>query len=207
MNIEHIVRIPDHNYGYEAGVVASWTEGEHMLPKSKGDILTLFSKGHSVLVYEDSPNKSPLGHAAITATYPDNNLEIGTIVVSSDHRHNGIGTKATIAVLGLAESLFPGWGAFALANAQSAKLFEKIGAKPMSTIELCSEVWEFCATCPNLPKHPDGQSFICCDTPYTLTPLMDLAKQYVVSWLSTNVWSNTGVDPARGKYDAPGCYR
>ncbi len=207
MLIEHGAIIPDGSFQNEARLVASWTKGEHMLPKTQKDIQTLFSKGHSVLIYDAQSHDGPLGHAAITATYPNNMIEVGTIVVPPEHRHKGIGSKATLAVLDLADSLFPGWGVFALANDQSAALFEKIGAKPMSTGELCSEVWEFCATCPKLPNQTKGKPFICCDVPYDITPLKNMAKQYLFSWLSANVWNSTGVDPARGEYDEPGCYR
>lgn len=197
MSVEYDIRIPDEKYDVEAGVVSSWTRGEHMLPKSTDDILDLFKNGHSVLIYKLGHRNPPLAHAAITAEYSDDHIEIGTLITSPDMRKRGIGSIATLAVIQLAEDLFPGYGKFALANNKSAQLFEKLGAKPMSTIELCAEVWEFCSTCPNLPKQVDGGVFKCCDTPYDLTGIGYLANMYTVSWLSKYIWRAGYVPPHR----------
>ncbi len=178
-----------------AQVVSAWTHGEHMIEKSTDDILGLFEKGHSVLVFEKD---KLVGHGAITAQYPNNQIEIGGLIVSPEHRHEGAGTAATLLVVTLAEKLFPGSGFFALANPKSGKLLEKLGATPMSTMELCAEVWELCASCPMKPKQEEGKPFICCDTPYDMNPILDVAHQYVISWLSKNIWGNPLPAPYRG---------
>ena len=48
MSVEYDIRIPDTAYHYEARLVAGWTEGEHMLPKSMEEILDLFEKGTKI---------------------------------------------------------------------------------------------------------------------------------------------------------------
>lgn len=197
MSVEYDIRIPDTAYHYAARLVAGWTGGEHMLPKSMEEILDLYEKGHSVLVYHFGHRNPPLGHAAITAEYPDDHVEIGTLITNPDMRRKGIGTIATLAIAELAEQLYPGWGAFALANDQSAQLFEKLGAKPMRTVELCSEVWDYCSTCPKIPKQVDGEQFKCCDTPYDLTGIHYLTNMYTLSWLSKYIWRAGYVPPHR----------
>ncbi len=164
-------------YNLAAQTVSAWTQGEHMLPKTPLDIIELFIKGRSVLIQE---NDSLLGHGAITAEYSGKRYEIGSIVVAPDHRHQGVGTAITYALLALAKKEgYADWTAFALANPISAMLFEKMNAQEMSTAELGDEPWVYCVTCPKLSIQIPGSAFICCDKPYNLTPLVDVAQTHV----------------------------
>ncbi len=195
MNLEYEIKVPDASFLDATHKVAGWTVGEHMLPKKPEDIYGLFNSSRSVLVYNPGDTHEPLAHAAITAIYPDKKVEIGAIVVHPDHRREGLGSLVTLGVLQLAEVFYSGYGVIALANPVSSKLFAKLGAREMSSLEVCSEVWEFCQNCPKLPKQVPNSPFKCCDKLYDLEPLkhieeavMYLGNVCVLSWLSNYIW-------------------
>lgn len=151
-----------------ASQISDWTkESGTMLPKTVDDLMTLFNNNDSVLVFDDEG--ALVSHAAITYTYSDGSVEIGCVITDREKRKNGAATQAVKQILVLASEKYPGNNKFALANEQSATLFEKIGALKIPTTELSAEVWIPCKTCPRIPKQKTGQSFICCDTPYDLT--------------------------------------
>lgn len=196
MNHEYLVFQPKGAEGATNGThnsvlaetISSWTIGEHMLPKAPKDIATLFDQGLSVVVFD---HDHPVGHAGITAQYPDTkHIEIGTIVAHPDKRGKQVGTAATFAVLQLGQKEFSGWTPMAMANPASSKLFEKYGAVVMDTKLLSPTVFEFCITCPKRPPQPSDGSPKCCDTPYDLSPIL---SSFGIGWMSLFVWG--------GKYE------
>jgi N-acetylglutamate synthase-like GNAT family acetyltransferase len=192
MNHEYIAYHPKKAEGMMdvAETIASWTIGEHMLPKTTKDIATLFDQGLSVVVFD---REHPVGHAGITAQYPDTKqIEIGTIVTHPDMRGKHVGTAATVAVLQLGQQEFPGWTPMAMANVQSATLFEKYGGVVMDTKLLSPTVFEFCITCPKRPPQPADGSPKCCDTPYDLSPIL---TSFGIAWMSLFVWGGTYEKP------------
>ncbi len=179
------VQIPNAVDYHEASVVASWTEGEHMLPKTQQNILDLFQRGHSVLVYK-TDEALMVGHAAVTAIYPgetDLFVEIGTVITNPAFRQQGIGHVSTIAAVTLAENLYPGSKKIAMANAKSTGLFAQLGALAMGTAELPPGTWDFCKTsCKFLPTQNETGPFICCDTPYNLTSIARINEHISLTW-------------------------
>lgn len=153
-----------------ATLISLWTKNSGtMLPKSISEIVDMFQKGHSVLIYDE--NKELVSHAAITFIYSDKTIEIGAVVTDINKRKKGAGTEAVKSILKLANAKYPGVTKFALANGASAPIFEKMGARKMSSDELSDEVWGPCATCPKRPIQTAGKPFVCCDVPYDLTHL------------------------------------
>lgn len=151
-----------------APLISQWTKNSGtMLPKSTEEMMDMFQKGHSVLVFNGS--QEPVSHAAITFIYNDGAIEIGCVVTDQLKRNRGAGTTAIKAILSLANAIYPNNMKFALANSASAPLFEKLGARKMISTELSDEVWGPCATCPKIPQQIPGKPFTCCDIPYDLT--------------------------------------
>lgn len=175
-----------------AHFVSDWINHEnHMLPKKPQEVLDFMAQGRSVLVFQD---QHFVGHSAITMEYSGKQIEIGSIISAPYHRREGVGKAATLAVVKLAELLYPGWSAFALANPQSAKLLEGLGARRMSTVEITDPVaWKLCDNCPKRPIQIPGQDFVCCDTPYDLAPLKKEAGKRIVSWVIKRWESNPNV--------------
>lgn len=152
----------------EASLVSQWTqEAGTMLPKTAGEVLKLFSQGHSVLVYDKTTGEL-VGHTGITFTYGDGTVEIGALVTRADRRRGGVATFATQNVIELASTLYPDVIKFALANQASLHLYLRAGGRIMACSQLTDEVWQPCLSCPNLPKQEAGQPFKCCDTPVEL---------------------------------------
>lgn len=152
----------------EASLVSKWTqETGTMLPKTPTEVLELFSRGHSVLVFEKETGEL-VAHTGITFTYGDGTVEIGALVTRTDRRKRGAATFATQKIIELASSLYPNVLKFALANQSSIHLYLKAGGIIMACSELTDEVWKPCLTCPNLPKQEAGELFKCCDTPVEL---------------------------------------
>lgn len=150
-----------------APLISQWTKDSGtMLPKTADEIIDMFQKGHSILVFNGS--KEPVSHGAITYIYSDGAIEIGCVVTDIHKRNRGAGTTAIKGILLLANSTYPDNMKFALANSASAPLFEKLGARKMVSNELSDEVWGPCATCPKIPKQIPGKPFLCCDIPYDL---------------------------------------
>lgn len=155
-----------------ASLISKWTiESGTMLPKSQEQLLDLFKNEDSVLVFDEEGNL--VSHAAITFTYSDGSIEIGCVITDKEKRKNGAATRAVKQILHLANEKYPDQKKFALANEASSILFEKIGAVKIPTTDLSIEVWEPCETCPRKPKQVSGKPFVCCDTPYDLTKLVE----------------------------------
>lgn len=165
------VKKPDATDKVLANKIAGWTErAGNMIPKKPEEILTLFEKGHSIVGINTEDEE--VVHGAITYTNSDGSIEIGALFTAEEHRGKGAGTFAIKEVVALAEEIFPGQLIYALANANSARLFKKLGASEMKHSELSSEVWEPCDTCPKNPvKFGTNTEFKCCDTPYNLTKI------------------------------------
>ncbi len=159
--------IPNENHDSGAVWVSEQTsQAGTMLPKSVEEVLSLFKEGRSILLVSRDGNL--IAHASISFLYEeDKTLEIGGLIVASNMRHLGYGRLATWAVLGWAQSKYPGWKKIALCNQYSLPLMMKFGAIPvgMENADLLPQaVWEACATCPNLTK-AKGSGHLCCDTP------------------------------------------
>lgn len=153
-----------------ARTVSEWTTNSGvMLPKSTGEIISFFEKGHSVVIVDGRGNL--VSHAAATFIYQDGSIELGAMYTAENQRGKGASTKAVLALLNLLKDKYPGRMIFALANSNSAPLFERLGATKMESTELSDEVWEPCKTCPKNPllKGVEHAAFSCCDTPYNLT--------------------------------------
>ncbi len=153
-------------------LISQWTiDSKTMLPKTVQEISNMFQGGHSVLVFNGS--REPVSHAAITYVYSDGTVEIGCVVTDINKRNNGAGTTAIKAVIGLANEMYPNKTIFALANSISAPIFEKLGARKMSSEELSDEVWGPCSICPKIPTQTPNKPFLCCDIPYDLTCIQE----------------------------------
>ena len=151
-----------------AFTISRWTlESGTMLPKEPDEIIDMFAREHSVLVFD--ANNEVVSHAAISYVYSDGKVEIGCVVTDQNKRKNGAGTRAIKEVIALANDRYPSNIKFALANSASAPLFIKLGARQMDTSELSAEVWGPCSTCPKLPPQTPSKPFMCCDVPYDLT--------------------------------------
>lgn len=167
-----VSRVATGNDSELAALISGWTvESGSMLPKTQDQILQLFESGNSVLVFDN--DGSLVSHAAVTFTYPDGSVEIGCVITDKEKRKNGAATTAVKQILLLAKDKYPNVKKFALANEASSVLFQKIGATKINTTDLCIEVWKPCSTCPRIPKQINGQSFVCCDTPFDLTKLIE----------------------------------
>lgn len=159
------------NHSSLAPIISQWTrDAATMLPKSSDEILGMFQKGHSVLVFDN--DETLVSHASITYVYSDGSVEVGCVVTDVNRRKKGAGTTATKAIIKLAKEMNPDKTIFALANSASAPIFEKLGARKMETTELSDEVWGPCATCPKRPLQTPGKPPTCCDIPYDVTQVI-----------------------------------
>lgn len=173
------------SFDLEASTVSTWTHGEHMLPKSTDDIKEFIQQGHSVFIYANKGDEL-VGHAAITWLYHNpQQAEIGTIITHPNWRRGkSVGTIATLGIVEHAHALYPNSGLIALANPASKNLFESLGAKQITTKDVDPEAWILCETCPKKPKQSDPKNFICCDTPYDLSPLLFPDNLYYQIYIS-----------------------
>ena len=99
-----------------------------------------------------------VGYVAVT--FPSIG-EVGALIVSKDHRGQGIGHHLVrfVSEKALEEGIQP----IAFCNPLSTPLFESSGYEPMKKDCIPSEALELCAGCNNKPD--DGG---CCDTVYAL---------------------------------------
>lgn len=151
-----------------AQVVSQWTINYgNMLPKTPEQVLEYFGDENSVLIMNTA--NILISHAAITAIYSDNSIEIGSVATNSNFQRMGAATIAVRQAIRLAKSKYPNGIVFALANKFSSKLFEKMGAPTMISTDVSQDVWTPCLKCPNFNPPLEGDIFQCCDTPYNLS--------------------------------------
>lgn len=141
-------------------IIAAWTHKEHMLPKSSQQLYEKLASGEAVLV---SNGDQPAAYCEFDVWEP-NHVEIGGLVTNPECRKQGWGSKAAKGAIALAKENHPNATIFALAtNTASVKLFEKIGATPLSPETLPLEVWTWCIKCPAFSDTS------CCATPLDLS--------------------------------------
>jgi N-acetylglutamate synthase-like GNAT family acetyltransferase len=147
-----------------SNTISNWTkDAGTMLPKSPEIIKSFLEKGHAVIIWEDD---NPVAFAAVTFEWPNNNVELGALVVEPSHRGMGIGHLATIEQIAMAKKKFPGKKLFALCNEKSLKIMLDLGAEIITEPNtLPHEVFGECIIhCPKY-QQAKAEGKLCCDTP------------------------------------------
>lgn len=157
--------IPTAKNTQEAATVAKWTHEGTTLEKSPADILKYFDMGWSVLLQFDNVM---VAHAAITYAWPDNWMELGTVITDKNYRQKGLGHMAVNVLLDMAREKYPGHKFMALCNSLSLPIFMKFGGREMDPRELPDAVWGACSQCPKF-QEAKKMGKICCDTPVNMT--------------------------------------
>lgn len=166
----YIAYVPGFGDRALATEISSWIQkdvenGGSMLAKSPEDMMDLFEKSRSIVLF-DAHTRKPAGHIAFTEEYPDGSLEVGAVIVHESFRGNGAADEMMIQILQHGEKTIPDFDkrpVHALANEASLKVFLRKGYRNAQREELPEEAWALCEKCPR--KTDNGQ---CCDTPVTL---------------------------------------
>ena len=128
-----------------SAVVSNWTQIEakagNMLPRSAGEIKQEIEAGLGLISFNEGV---PISYCRVLPWQPDL-LEVGSLVVDPQKRHQGFGLKAMSGLLTMVAEEFPGARIFCLSeNEISLKLLKKIGAVEMEKSVLPNVVWELC---------------------------------------------------------------
>lgn len=141
--------------------VSRWTKSSNMIPRTTEDLLGFFKQGRSIVMVDDMGRVA--GHVAFTKTFPDNSLEIGSLVTNPLFFRRGVAVKVVTELLAHGKKLFEDFDqrkVFALANQASLKTFIDTGFSVSSDPrDVHSDAWRECTACPLF----NGEGKNCCD--------------------------------------------
>jgi hypothetical protein len=191
-----------------ANTLASWTVGTKMLTYTPGTFLGFAGEGKLILV-EDTKTGGVVGAGAITAEYPNGQVEVGAMIVDPLYRHTagaerqgkGVGVVLALALSQAVHDGYPGHEPIAFANPFSHAVFALLGATDLPGDRVDPAAFGLCTQCPTRPPQPETGGPVCCDQPVSLAgaPTADGLFDYAVVGSDLVFWKGEGWG---GAYDA-----
>lgn len=105
-----------------------------------------------------------VGFAGVTGLHGKRHLEVGSLIVSLEHRGQGVAGELLLLLGGLISEKYPGWVPVAFCNDKSSPIFKKHGYENTDGSSLPCSLFELCDNCPSRPADSDSRK--CCDTVY-----------------------------------------